>query len=277
MKMKVNIFRIKLCLAGAYVKLRLLCRDFFCRSINKRPVRRIYLYYRICDHGYDKVKASYITKEKCLANAIDRFPLSKVEWKVFADNVSEDTYAMILKYVPASRVERVSVGHGAGTFRMAYEEAVVQDDDTLVYFLEDDYLHCSGSLQRLVAVAQSGISDYFTLYDHPDKYQGKSPNPYVVNGGEKSKVYFAGNHHWKTTDSTTMTFAAFADTLRRDKKYFWRWTVTSHPYDFYIFLELKKLAKRTLVSPIPSLSTHGDSDFLALGIDWEKQTIPQYE
>jgi len=242
-----------------------------CRQPVARTVGRICLYYRICDQGYVKDKASYMSKEACLANAVRRFPLSRVEWCVLADGVCDDTYRMIVKYVPQERVRRVRVGHGAGTFRMAYEEALQQPDDTLVYFLEDDYLHCPGSLEALLAVAATGMADYLTLYDHPDKYQWDSLNPYVIDGGEKTRVFFLGHHHWKATNSTTMTFAAFADTLRRDKHCFWRWTATRHPYDFYIFLELRKIYGRTLISPIPSMSTHGDTNSLALGVDWEQQ------
>ena len=268
---KIDGFHLRLGLSMVYIKLLEL---FACRKKAKeRNISKICLYYRISDHGYDKVKAPYITKENSLANAVARFPLSHVEWKVLADNVCDETYSMILKYVPESRVQRVSVGHGAGTFRHVYEDALKQPVNTLIYFLEDDYLHCPHSMELLMEIARSGIADYFTLYDHPDKYQWNSPNPFVSCGGEKTKVFYSGNRHWKLTNSTTMTFAAFVDTLKRDKKYFWRWTSTRHPYDFQIFLELKFIGRRKLVSPIPSLSTHGDTHSLALGVEWEKQVL----
>lgn len=261
-------------LANCYVRLQLSVASYKRKSRkNERSIVKTCLYYRICDQGYVKEKASYITKENCLANALACFPLSKVEWHVLADNVCDETYAMICKYIPKENIERVKVGHGAGTFRHVYEEAIQQDDNTLVYFLEDDYLHCTKSLETLIEAAQSGMADYMTLYDHPDKYMWNSPNPYVVNGGEKSKVLFIGGHHWKTTNSTTMTFAAFADTLKHDKKHFWRWTETKHPYDFHLFMELKKFAGRKLISPIPSLSTHGDVTSLAPGVNWEGLVI----
>ncbi len=234
-----------------------------------RSISKICLYYRICEQGFIKEKADYITKENCLANAVACFPTSEVEWHVLADNVNASTYQMILKYLPPEAIQRVSVGHGAGTFRIVYDEALRQDDDSLIYFLEDDYLHCASALQYLRKVASSGCCDYITLYDHPDKYQTDSLNPYVYDGGEETKVIFTGNHHWKETNSTTMTFAAFVKTLKEDKNHFWRWTGTKYPYDFYIFEELRKCAGRKLLSPIPSLSTHGEIKYLALGVDWE--------
>lgn len=235
----------------------------------KRTIRKIVLYYRICDKGYPKEKPDYITKENCVRNALKVFPPQEVEWHVMGDNISDDTYKMLLRYFPDSTIERVSVGNGAGTFRLVYEKALSLDDDVLVYFLEDDYLHIDDSLNKLKSAAESNYTDYFTLYDHPDKY-GESSNPYVIKGGESSVVYWCDSRHWKETNSTTMTFAAFVDVLKKDKKVFWRWTERKHPWDFNIFTDLRKVYGRSLSCPIPSLSTHGESAFLANGIEWSE-------
>ena len=106
-------------------------------------------------------------------------------------------------------------------------------------------------------------------YDHPDKYTlGR-----VSLIGNKQNLYLIGSRHWRTTSSTTMTFAAFTDILKRDKEVFMRWTETKHPYDYQIFIELSLFNKARLISPIPSLSTHGETVYLAPGIDWEKIAI----
>ena len=238
---------------------------------NSRDIEHFFLFYRICDHGYPKDKPTFITKENCLKNAIKEFPLGEVTWMVLADNVSIDTYNMICKYVPESHVKCVNVGNGAGTFRMVFDEAIMKHTDDLIYFLEDDYLHLSGAKDKLLSAAKCNYADYLTLYDHPDKYSNDSPNPFVLSGGEKTKLYWCDSHHWKLTNSTTMTFAAFADTLRQDKETFYRWTETNHPFDFQMFIELKLFGKRKLINAVPSLSTHGETAYLAKGIDWEKQ------
>ena len=236
----------------------------------KRTIGKVALFYRICDAGYPKVKPDYITKENCLRNAVSTFPLDKVEWHVLGDNICDATYDMILKYVPEAQVTRVSVGHGAGTFRMVYEEALKYSDDTLVYFLEDDYLHLPNSLENLKLAAEENFADYMALYDHPDKYGFENVNPLINGGGEKSRVFLTPSHHWKVTSSTTMTMASFVDVLKRDKDIWWRWTGTKHPYDFQIFIDLKLTRKAALICPIPSLSTHGETAFLAPLVDWEK-------
>jgi len=71
----------------------------------------LHIIYRISDAGYSKVKPAYITNEHCLRNAIMVF--QDAEFHVIADNVSEETYAMICRYVEPNRISRVSVVHGA--------------------------------------------------------------------------------------------------------------------------------------------------------------------
>ena len=240
------------------------------RKRQERSIGKVVVFYRICDQGYPKDKPIYITKENCLRNAVQSFPINKCEWHVLADNVSDKTYDMITKYVPACNVKRVSVGHGAGTFRVVYEKALDYNNNDLIYFREDDYLHLPDSLECLISAAKQNYADYITLYDHPDKYGFKDNNPYVKEGGEKTKVFLTDNHHWKLTDSTTMTVAAFVDVLKRDKATWWRWTETRHPYDFQIFVDLRCFSKAHLISPIPSLSTHGEVVMLAPLINWEE-------
>ena len=200
---------------------------------------------------------------------METFPLNKVQWQVYADNVSDETYKMICKYIPKNQIKRVSVGHGAGTFRMVYEDAIKNDPNDFIYFLEDDYLHLPNSYDALLSVASKNIVDYITLYDHPDKYNGNIvSNPFVVSGGEETMLFWCGKHHWKVTNSTTMTFGAFSDILREDKETFWRWTETRHPYDYQLFWDLQLFKNRRLVCAAPSLSTHGETKNLAVGIDW---------
>ena len=95
--------------------------------------------YRISDAGYNKVKPDYIGNEQCLKNATEVF--EDAEWSVIADNVSSETDLMIQKYLPKSAIYYASIGHGAGTFNLALDEALTYEDDEIVYFIENDYLH----------------------------------------------------------------------------------------------------------------------------------------
>jgi len=232
----------------------------------QNPLEKVMIIYRISDVGYKKIKPTYINNEKCLKNAVTQFPLDNHNWVVIADNVCEETYNMIKKYIPESSIQKVSIGHGAGTFRIGYQIAMKNDDDTVVYFLENDYLHRDNSAQILREGFCLGEAEYITLYDHPDKYGYNTPNPYVC-GGEKTFVFLSKSVHWKITNSTTMTFAAQVKTLRKDWDVFDRWTQDNHPYDFEIFVELGQ-KKRKVISPLPGYSTHGEVAWLSPLTDW---------
>lgn len=221
--------------------------------------------YRISDAGYNKVKPNYINNEACLKNFCNIFFDYLYDITILADNCSEDTINIIKKYVDPINIEKVSVGHGAGTFNLALDKALKYDDDEIVYFVENDYLHRHGSPQILKEGFDTGYH-YVALYDHPDKYMNGA-NPLVEDGGEVTRVLLTDNCHWKLTNSTTMTFAAKAGTLKEDESILRSFTQGSYPRDFDMFLALRD-KQRGLVTPIPGYSTHGETAWLSPLIDW---------
>ena len=268
--------------------------------------------YRISDAGYKKVKPEYANNKNCLKNASEVFK-ENCDWHVIADNVCPETRSMIETF--QSNVDYVSIGHGAGTFNIALDKALKFDDEEIVYFLENDYLHLQNSQNAIIEGLT--FADYTTLYDHPDKYGGHSglhpamnplcypacaplyekvaentitsskskdfvsswkfmpqfdqngANPLCEGGAENTKVYCGPLSHWKLTNSTTMTFAAKVKTLKSDEGILREYTKGSHPNDFQMFLALGK-KQRTLSSPIPSYSTHGEERFIARHIKWDE-------
>ena len=227
--------------------------------------------YRISDAGYNKVKPEYINNENCLANATKEF--DDFIWSVIADNVSSDTNDMIQKYVTRNCILYTEKGNGAATFNLALDEALTYDDDEIVYFLENDYLHKPGS-QKIIQEAFELGASFVSLYDHPDKYIGpsKGGNPYCEGGAEDTRVYLTDSCHWKITNSTTMTFAAKVSTLKRTEEILRKHTITTHPNDFSMFLELRE-KNELLVTSIPGYSTHGETAWLSPLNDWKKTSI----
>lgn len=224
--------------------------------------------YRISDAGYNKVKPKYINNENCLKNATEVF--KDANWLVIADNVSEPTENMIRKYVAEDLIKWVSVGHGAGTFNLALDEALTLDDDEIVYFIENDYLHKPNSQKILEEGFELG-APFVALYDHPDKYldPSRGGNPYSQGGAEDTRVYLSDSVHWKITNSTTMTFAAKVSTLKKYEDTLRTFTTGSHPNDFQMFLSLRDQAG-LLLTPIPGYSTHGETAWLSPLTDWSQ-------
>ena len=227
--------------------------------------------YRISDAGYNKVKPDYINNENCLANATKEFDDSI--WSVIADNVSVDTNNMIQKYVTRNCILYTEKGNGAATFNLALDEALTYDDDEIVYFIENDYLHKPGS-QKIIQEAFELGASFVSLYDHPDKYIGpeQGGNPYCKGGAEDTRVYKTDSVHWKITNSTTMTFAAKVSTLKSNEAILRKHTSGTHPNDFQMFLELRE-ANKLLITPIPGYSTHGETAWLSPFTNWKKISI----
>jgi len=236
------------------------------------------IYYRISEAGYNKVKPSFINNENCLRNFVKHFDPNIIT--VIADNVGEETFAMISKYVPVENIQKHSVGNGAGTFNLALDQALKLEDETTVYFVENDYLHRAGARKVLEEIFLAGVS-YVTLYDHPDKYvlAEHGGNKLCKDGPEITRVLVSQHTHWKVTNSTTMTFAAKVKTLKADEDLLRKYTngihpengkVTGHPYDFSMFLELNA-RKRILISPIPGYSTHGETYLMSPLINWQNE------
>lgn len=221
--------------------------------------------YRISDAGYNKVKPPYIGNESCLKNFCSVFSDHITDINVIADNVSQNTYEMILKYIDAKHIEKVSVGHGAGTFNLALDKAIEFGEKDIVYFVENDYLHKPNACEILLEGFQAG-ADYVSLYDHPDKYIDGA-NPFVEGGGEVTRVLLSKYCHWKLTNSTTMTFAAKVKTLQEDKEILKQFTSGTYPRDFDMFIALRD-SGRSLITPIPGYSTHGETAWLTPLTDW---------
>jgi hypothetical protein len=227
----------------------------------------MFVIYRISDTGYQKDKPDYINNQNCFKNALRTF--NKANWWVIADNVGDETKEYLNSKVKT--VEYVSVGNGAGTFNLALDIAINLPNDEIVYFLENDYLHKPEADKIIESGFDLGF-DYVTAYDHPDKYLNpiEGGNPFCSGRAEDTRVYLGEQCHWKLTNSTTMTFAAKVKTLKEDEDILRKYTSTTHPYDFQMFMELKQKGRR-LASSIPGFATHGETDWLSPLTNWKQE------
>ncbi len=135
--------------------------------------------------------------------------------------------------------------------------------DAIIYFLEDDYIHRPGWVDALrEAFTLPGV-DYATLYDHKDKYF--LPQYDVLH----SRIFHTHTCHWRTTPSTTNTYAMQLKTLRKHihihRMFSLGRTITAD-HDKFV-----KLAEEgaTLISSIPGFSTHAEPDYASPCLDWD--------
>jgi hypothetical protein len=153
----------------------------------------------------------------------------------------------------------------AGSLKAAFDLAMTYDDNDIVYFVEDDFLHLPNPKEYLVEALDK--VDYVSLYDHSDKY-AKGPNPFVDDFGENTKVFLTKSSHWKFTNSTVQTFATRVKTLKEDKDILYKYNFQNQiPDSFRTFTELLKKG-RTLATPIPGRATHCHPPWLSPLINW---------
>lgn len=216
-------------------------------------MRKVIL-FRISSRGYPKVKVDGVDKHDSLKNLVNTF--KGWEFICVADNCDDALIGHLKENYQFDQLIETKLGN-PGSFWKLYEIALnkVKDDD-IFYFIEDDYLH----LPDAPAAIEEGLRyfDYVTLYDHPDKYKlnGGPVNPYVKKNqfSESTEVVIAPNHLWRTSNSTTMTFAITGKILKEDAD-IWSITKTAKKdFDFDNFCVITKqpmMAKSRYVKQIP--------------------------
>jgi hypothetical protein len=128
-----------------------------------------------------------------------------------------------------------------------------------LYLLENDYLHVDNWVDKFSALINSNNDfDYVSLYDHSDKYFADMYNSL------SSKIYFLGEHHWRSTPSACASFLFKSKTLTEDIN-----LIKSSGGDHHFFTALHRDRNRTLITPIPGLATHCMAKHLSPGINWE--------
>lgn len=220
---------------------------------------------RISNHGNKKDKLPYVEdKQQAFLHTLSLIH-EPHELYVFADNVSDELYNFMNDNYDSSKIFRTYYGNAKSLIHVI-DFAIEQfNDEDIIYILEDDYIHLPNALD----IIEEGvsISNYSTGYDHPDKYINASeggPNPYISGGGETTRIVVTKSIHWKYTNSCCMTFATKLKTLKDDYELF-----VSIPADFQLFCALRFTKQRTITSCIPSVSTHGETEWLAKFIDWD--------
>jgi hypothetical protein len=213
------------------------------------------IFYRISSNSLPKPKLPGADKFRCLDNFISAFG---PEINVLADNCDEQ----ILNEIERRSLKTLVTDYGnAQSFLFTLSEVKYCPDDTLIYFVEDDYLHLPTSRTLLEEGIASGV-DYVTLYDHPDKY-----GP-LYSGGEMSKVFRTASSHWRTSISTCMTFASTAGILKKDMEIWHQWCKGDIPDDHGAFSYLNAQGRKLAVC-IPGAACHTDLNYSTIiGENW---------
>lgn len=238
-------------------------KEKVCRPIHGKIelFSRHCLYSKISQHKKRPVGFSH---EQCFRNLLRTVDRSQVNLTFFLDTSSEEKKEHYLFHYQEDPVIQIKAGSEASAFLdlLEYITSLSLHPDTLIYIVEDDYFH----RPDWVEVLKEGFSlpvDYVTLYDHRDKYFLDSYRAL------RSQLFITPRCHWRTTPSTTHTFAVRFQTLLEDKKIHRRFSEhRTISEDHRKFCDLHRRG-RVLISSLPGWSTHAEPPFASPCIDWE--------
>lgn len=144
------------------------------------------------------------------------------------------------------------------SFLKQLEMALDGPDDEFVYFAEDDYLYRPMAVAKMLGFSNVMANSFITPYDHPDRYS-RGDDRFV-----KSHIEVWDDWHWRTAESTTMTFGAPRE-LIKDNIHRIQYRACEGRGMWYSIP-----AAYRLWGPIPSLATHVQDGVLASCVDWER-------
>jgi len=227
---------------------------------------KIKVFVRHCNisaNSANKPRPNWYSREKCWNNLNETIDQDTSITVLFDGTPNESHFLYDREDID---IVCLPGGNDAKSFLnlLEYVKDLNLDDDTIIYFLEDDFIHRPAWTNILREGFRYIGSDYITLYDHSDKYNES------MYGNLQSKILVTPSIHWRTTPSTTNTYAMLSKTLNKH-------------YDIHVeYCDLNKgvtqdHAKFTrlwnegshLISCIPGYSTHCELEWLSPIINWE--------
>jgi hypothetical protein len=241
-------------------------KSLFQRSKSPRPIE---VFVRHCNYSSvsaHKERFPGFSREKCLQNLLENVGDEMVNVTFFLDTFHPMEQEHFLHSQTRFPIKQFKAGSEAASFLHMIEYVYTQkfSPDTIIYFLEDDYFHRPNWPTILrEAFTLPGV-DYATLYDHKDKYI------FPQYAELRSKIFHTESCHWRTTPSTTNTYAMLFKTLKKHidiHRCFSLGRTITADHDKFV-----KLAEEgaVLISSLPGFSTHAEPDYASPCTQWHE-------
>lgn len=219
-----------------------------------------YRHYNVGGKGNNN-RPNWFTYEKCYRNLLSSLEWGSDDYKI--NIVYDDTEHNWVKSVKYDKLYEIDAKEDMASFfktcSLIKNDPTIENGD-LIYFLENDYMHVDGWLNKVIELFSTykGL-DYVSLYDHNDKYFLPMYDNLV------SKIFTSPTHHWRTTPSTCGSFIVTKERFNEDFD-----ILSTMRGDHNKWLWLNEHRSRSVITPIPGLSTHCMSNLLSPTIKWEK-------
>jgi hypothetical protein len=240
----------------------------------KKPIEVFirHCYYSKIQELPDRIRPSWFNKIKVFENFKNTLNPDLINYTI----VYDEFYGSIDKTFLSQEknVEIIKCGSETDSFLQTLD--IIQsrnfDDDTIVYLLEDDYLHRPG-WSEVMLEGFDIKSHYLTLYDFD----------FFIAKGYLCEIFTTPSSHWRAVPATTNTFACRYKTLLEDLEVHQKHSINGvkeeegfhFSKDYDKFWELQK-QERYLISPMPGWSTHCDENHISPIIDWKKVVNDTY-
>jgi glycosyltransferase involved in cell wall biosynthesis len=228
----------------------------------------IRVFQRHCNfssNSHNKPRPDWFDREKIF----DSFMLTldeRVDYTAFHDSGNGEIEDHFLNNKDINKISQRG-GNDSQSFLNVLNHIIKQDynDEDIIYLLEDDYLHKPGWVDILIEGFEYIGADYYTLYDHPDKYY------LPMYESLQSKIIATPSAHWRTTPSTTNTYACKFKTLKEHFDIHIQYCdlVDKWVKDHDKFTHLWNMGSN-LISCIPGYSSHVEGNMLSPTIDWSQ-------
>lgn len=219
-----------------------------------------YRHYNISGNDF-KNRPNWFDYEKCFINLLDTIKdRDDVELYVIMDGDVDSNF--ITKYKNYYTLHSIQANSDYKSYLETYKyiKGLDIDNNDLIYFLENDYLHVSNWVDKVIDLFSTyNLPHYISLYDHNDKYFLNMYEDLV------SKIFVTSSHHWRTTPSTCGSYIIKKHLLIEDED-----INTSGPGDHERFIERFNKKQRMVLTPIPGLSTHCMEGLLSPTINWKE-------
>jgi hypothetical protein len=228
----------------------------------------IRIFQRHCNfssNSHHKPRPEWFDREKIFDHLISTLD-DRVEFTAFHDSGNGSIDDHFLKNKDINKISQKG-GNDAQSFLNLLNYVIKQDynDEDIIYFLEDDYLNKPGWINILLEGFEYIEADYYTLYDHPDKYWPQ------IWDKIQSYILTSPSVHWRTTTSTTNTYACKLKTLKKHFDIHVQYCdlVEKWTKDHAKFTHLWSIGSN-LLSCIPGYSAHCEPAYLSPITDWGK-------
>ena len=235
-------------------------------------MKKIEVFLRLCYYSKlqelpDRKRPTWFDEIKVFENFKNTIDPSLANYTIVYDEFYGNIDNTFLR--SEKNVEFIRCGSECDSFLRTLE--IIQsrnfDDDQIIYFLEDDYLHKPNWCDMILEGFTLNPS-YLTLYDFDCFVEGFL-----------SQIFITQNSHWRAVPTTTNTFACKYKTLIDDlevhKKYSSDDAIKEgdgyhFSRDYEKFWELADKQKKYVISPMPGWSTHCDNNHLSPIVDWKE-------